>query len=205
CTISNVVSSSAGISAGGLGLCGLILTPVTGGPSLALSATSLGLGVAASVNSLTTIVVEELNRLSDESEAMRLVGASMDTLDEIVQITPKMSVKLYKTPGEGFDDLRSLRDHIHALRIARASARSAQGSRQVGRASSSSLLPMTRGAKITAVSFTSIFLGLDVFHLVKDSMHLYDVAKTESARALRNLAHNLEEKLHKFKKIHEAL
>lgn len=205
CTTSNVVSSSAGIGAGALYLCSLALTPVTGGLSLVLSATSLGLGVAASLNSLTTTVVEELNRLSDESEAKRLVGASMDTLEEIMKITPKMSVKLYKTPGEVVDDLRSLRVHIQALRIARASTRSAQGSRQVGRASSSSLLPVTRGARITAASFTSIFLVLDVYHLVKDSMHLYDGAKTESAGALRNLAHKLEERLHEFKKIHKAL
>ncbi|XP_060245107.1 apolipoprotein L3-like isoform X4 [Meriones unguiculatus] len=48
CTISNVVSSSTAVASGALGLLGLALAPFTAGASLALSATSLGLGTAAS-------------------------------------------------------------------------------------------------------------------------------------------------------------
>nr|XP_021492380.1 apolipoprotein L3-like isoform X1 [Meriones unguiculatus] len=199
CTISNVVSSSTAVASGALGLLGLALAPFTAGASLALSATSLGLGTAASVSNLTTTIVEEKNRVSDECEAKRLVRASMDTLKEISEITPKIGIKFSNT-CLALLDLRTVTKTIRTLRT-----HSGQGFRQLGRALSSSLLPMTRGARIRAGGVTSIFLVLDVYHLVKDSMHLYDGAKTESAGALRDLAKKLKEKLREFERIHEAL
>ncbi|OBS79671.1 hypothetical protein A6R68_22127, partial [Neotoma lepida] len=91
CTISNVVSSSVGIASGVLGLA---LAPFTGGVSLLLSAASVGLGAAAGVTGLTTSIVEESSRITDEAEARRLVGACQDTVIEILKMVPKFKVKL---------------------------------------------------------------------------------------------------------------
>ncbi|XP_051015311.1 apolipoprotein L3-like [Acomys russatus] len=205
CTISNVVSGSASTASGVLGILGLVLAPFTAGASLTLSATSLGLGVAASMSGVPTTMVEDLSRLSDEAEASRLVGASMDILNAILKILPKITVKLVKRGVDLFGKLKALRDHIRAIRAARAGSRSAQASRHVRSTLADSARPMTRGARIIKGAVTSIFLGLDVYHLVVNSKDLYEGQSLESARALRDLAHKLEEKLQEFGQTHSAL
>ncbi|XP_052605183.1 apolipoprotein L3-like [Peromyscus californicus insignis] len=94
CTISNVVADSTGTASGILGILGIALAPFTAGASLALTATSLGLGAAAAVTSVTTSIVEKSNRGSDKAEAEKVVKASMDTLHDILKIIPSVSVKL---------------------------------------------------------------------------------------------------------------
>ncbi|XP_052017614.1 apolipoprotein L3-like isoform X7 [Apodemus sylvaticus] len=207
CTISNVVSTSVGATSGVLGLTGLILAPFTLGASLALSAASVGLGAAASVTSLTTSIVEESISLSDESEASRLVGASMNVFEEILKIMPKISIKLYNTGMEVVDAFRTLKDQIRAIRTLRSISRPGAEARNVtstGR-SVQNVLPMTRAARFRAGGVTSLFLGLDVYNLVNESKDLYNGAKTESAGALRDLAHKLRGKLQVFEEIYKDL
>ncbi|XP_028634741.1 apolipoprotein L3-like [Grammomys surdaster] len=204
CTISNVVSSSVGTTSGVLGLLGLALAPFTAGTSLVLSVTSVGLGAAASVTSLTTTIVEESNRVSDESEASRLVGASMSILEEILKIVPKITVKLCNTGLELFNAFKTLKDQIRAIRAARSTSSSGAAASNLT-STAQRLLPMTRRARIRSGVFTALFLGLDVYHLVDDSRDLYKGAKTESARALRDLALNLEENLQVFQEFYNAL
>lgn len=207
CTISNVVSSSVSATSGVLGLIGLALAPFTAGASLVIPATSGVLGVIGSVTSLTTTIVEESIRLSDESEASRLVGASMNVLDEILKITPKISIKLYNKGVELVDAFRTLKDEIRAIRLARSISRSEEARflTSPGRRSVQALLPVTRGAGIRAGGFTTLFLAWDVYDLLNESKDLYNGAKTESAGALRDLAHKLEEKLQVFEKIYRDL
>lgn len=199
CTISNVVAESTSTVSGFLDILGLVLAPITGGTSLMLSATSLGL--VAGMTSLTTTIVEESSRLSDESEASRLVGASMDILHEIMKIMPKITVKLSNTGVDLVSACKSLKDLIRATRMSRAGYRplgqfaessSAEGSRGLGNALRTS---------IKGISITSLFLALDVYHLMTD---LYNGATTKSAAALRKLALMLERKLQEFEKIHKA-
>ncbi|XP_036032687.1 apolipoprotein L3-like [Onychomys torridus] len=203
CTISSVVADSTSTVSGVLGILGLVLTPITGGTSLMLSAAALGL--VAGMTSVTTTIVEESNRSSDEAEASHLVGASMDILHEIMTIMPKISVKLVNTGLDLVSACKTLKEQINTIRMARASSRigaqatesiSAETSKNVGKA---------LGGTIRAIGFTSIFLVLDVYHLVTDSMELFDGAKTESAGALRKLAQMLNRKLQEFEQMHEAL
>nr|XP_048283339.1 apolipoprotein L3-like isoform X1 [Myodes glareolus] len=209
CTISSVVSGSTSIASA---LLCLAVGSITGGASLLLSAASLGL--AASIASLTTTIVEESSRLSDESEASRLVGASMNILNKIMKIVPIITVKLGNTSLTLVRTWKAFKKQIDAVRTAKASshlrARAAgripdQGSRHVGRTLPSPALPVTRGARIRTVGFTSIILALDVYRLVTDSMDLYNGTPTQSATALRDLANKLEEKLQSFEQIHKAL
>ncbi|XP_052017615.1 apolipoprotein L3-like isoform X8 [Apodemus sylvaticus] len=207
CTISNVVSSSVSATSGVLSLIGLALAPITAGTSLVIPATSGVLGVIGAVTSLTTTIVEELSRLSDESEASRLVGASMNILNEILKITPKISIKLYNKGVELVGAFRTLKDEIRAIRTARSLSftEEARYLTSPGRRSVQDLLPMTREARISSGGFTSLFLAWDVYDLVNESKDLYNGAKTESAKALRDLAHKLEEKLQVFEKIYKDL
>lgn len=168
-----------------------------------LSATSLGL--VAGMASLTTTIVEESSRLSDESEASRLVGASMNTFHELMKIMPKITVKLTNTGVDLVSACKSLKDLIRATRMFRA------GYRPLGQFAENSSVEGSRElenalrASIEEISVTSLFLALDVYHLVTDSIDLYNGATTKSAAALRKLALMLERKLQEFEKIHKAL
>lgn len=208
CTISNVVSSSVGITSG---ILGLALAPFTGGGSLILSLTATGLGMTATVNSLVTTIVEESITLSDESEASRLVGASMNILVEILKITPKITIKLCNSGVELVEAFETIRDQIRAIRAARSISQVRVGDRILPSTGRSSVqgprqaLAAFRGARITAAGVTGLFILWDVCHLVVQSKDLYNGAKTESAGALRVLCHELEDKLQVFEQIYKAL
>ncbi|XP_029325859.1 apolipoprotein L3-like [Mus caroli] len=208
CTISNVVSTSASAISGAMGLLALGLVPLTEGASLLLSAASVGLGETASVTGLTTTVVEESMRRSDESEASRLVRASMNVFKEIVEIMSKITFKVLFTVMGLVPTVKILRDHIRAMRRAGVIIFPREEARNLTSTERSSVLavfPMTRGVKIRTAGFTSLSLVWDVYDLVKQSKDLYNGAKTESAGALRELAHKLEEKLQVFEQIYKVL
>ncbi|XP_052603428.1 apolipoprotein L3-like [Peromyscus californicus insignis] len=212
CTISNVVSGSVGTASGVLGILGLVLAPFTGGASLLLSATGVGLGATAGVTGATTTIVEESIRMSDEAEARRLVGASQNIIKEILNIIPKFTFKLINTGVDLVSAWKTIGQQIRAIRVARASSRSGTQARNLRnfaqgfeQALSGLALPMTRGARFRAAGLGLVSLGLDVYHLVIDSMDLHNGATTESGGALRDLAHKLEEKLREFEQIHRDL
>ncbi|OBS82345.1 hypothetical protein A6R68_23670 [Neotoma lepida] len=173
-TISSVVSISSGIL-------GLALAPFTGGASLLLSAASLGLGEAAGVTTTS----------SDEAEARQLVGASMDILNDIVAVVPKIIVQFCDKDVGILEVWEVFRKEIEAIRSARNIPRPAP--------------PRTRGGNIRSLGFIRTMLGPDVYRIVTDSMDLLDVTKPESAEVLRKLAQKLKEKLHIFDQIHKAL
>ncbi|XP_068828208.1 apolipoprotein L3-like [Capricornis sumatraensis] len=200
CTISNVVASSTGVVSGALGIIGLVLAPFTAGLSLGLSATGLGLGAAASVTGLLTMVVETVNTSSAETQASFLSKVS------------EKSARLFK-------QVKDFVKHIQAIKVARrnpqlvATARrlintrrlSVQSAQQVTRNFRGTALAATRAARIRSGVLSGIFIGLDVYSLVKDAQDLQEGAKTASAENMRQEAQELERKLEKLTRIYESL
>ncbi|XP_068828160.1 apolipoprotein L3-like [Capricornis sumatraensis] len=200
CTISNVVASSTGVVSGALGIIGLVLAPFTAGLSLGLSATGLGLGAAASVTGLLTMVVETVNTSSAETQASFLSKVS------------EKSARLFK-------QVKDFAKHIQAIKVARrnpqlvATARrlintrrlSVQSAQQVTRNFRGTALAATRAARIRSGVLSGIFIGLDVYFLVKDAQDLQEGAKTASAENMRQEAQELERKLEKLTRIYESL
>ncbi|XP_050021697.1 apolipoprotein L3-like [Alexandromys fortis] len=202
CTISNVVSGSTGIAAT---ITGLLLAPFTGGASLIIAAA--GLGAASAATGVTTTIVEESIRGADESEARRLIGASMDIMERIGKITPLIIFNVSSSGVELFGAWKTLRDHIQAIRTGRIRNVTTfrEGIRQLRNLISHDIPLGTRLARIgKGVGNVSLF-GFDVYNLVTDSIDLHNGAKTESAGALRELANNLEEKLCEFEQHHKDL
>lgn len=66
-------------------------------------------------------------------------------------------------------------------------------------------LTMAKGARIAGIVMSSIGLVIDVGFLVKESIHLHDGAKAESAEKLRQQAQELESTLEFVTEIHENL
>lgn len=204
CTISNVVSGSTSIAAT---IIGLALAPFTGGASLMISAASLGLGAAAAATGATTTIVEESIRMADESEARRLVVASIDIVNRIFKIMPLITFKVSSMGVELFCAWKTLRDHIQAIRTARTRNFTTfrQGIGQLRNLILRRTRPVITGARIAKGVGNGLIFGLDAYQLVTDSKDLHRGAKTESAGALRDLANDLEERLREFEQLHKAL
>lgn len=217
CTISNVVTNTTSTASGVLGILGLALAPVTAGGSLLLSATGVGLGAVATVTGAATVVVEETSKWSDKAEARRLLSDTMDTMKKVFdlgKIVCKLSVKSYGF----FSKLKTLGQNIRAIRVARANPHlvadakllmtarriSAQQASQVKNVFEGTALAMTKKARIRGAAIAGVFLAVDVYYLIRESMHLYDGAKSESAEELRALAQELEEKLKEFDKFYKT-
>lgn len=201
CTISNVVASSTGIASGTLSILGLVLAPFTGGLSLGLSAAGIGLGAASAVTGISTMVVENLYMSSAESQASLL---------DIAQLL-SYAYDLYQVKDFG--------KHIRAIRVARGNPRlvataqryittgrvSLPSARQVRRHFGGTPLAMSTAARIGKGVLSGLFMGLDVYSLVKDAQELQEGAKTASAENMRQKAQELEKELEKLTWIYESL
>ncbi|XP_061273321.1 apolipoprotein L3-like isoform X1 [Bos javanicus] len=201
CTISSVVVSSTGIVSGALSILGVVLAPFTAGLSLGLSATGIGLGAASAVTGISTMVVEKVNLSSAESQASLLDTAKITSYRR----------HLIKVKDFG--------KHIRAIRVARGYPRlvataqryittgrvSVQSASQVRSHFQGTALAVTRGARIWRGIVSALFMGLDVYCLVKDAQELQQGAKTASAEKMRQKAQELETKLEKLTCIYESL
>ncbi|XP_057596431.1 apolipoprotein L2-like [Hippopotamus amphibius kiboko] len=218
CTISNVAAASAGAASGVLTILGLALAPVTAGVSLALSATGLGLGAAAAVTSVSTGIVEYVSRSSAETEASRLMSSGVNKwkmLLEVLKSNPQI-VYTTKTFTEAVDCIEMIiqgQDSVSAnpglapnVNVFAGTGRiSVSGIQHVEGAIKGTALAMTKGARIIGAATAGVFLLVDVGFLVKESMHLHEGAKSESADRLRQQAWELERKLEELTRIYESL
>ncbi|XP_048196430.1 apolipoprotein L2-like [Perognathus longimembris pacificus] len=207
CTISHVVAGSTGVVSGVLTILGLALAPVTAGVSLALSATGMGLGTAADVASVATRVVDTSTKLSAKAEASSLLSTEVDKA-KVVALTQNC-----------FRDLPRLQRNIRAANLAKAnpclaaSAKrlmttgkiSARSTEQVQKAFGGTALAMTKGARVMGAATAGDSLLMDVINLVKESTHLHQGAKTESAEELRRQALELERRLEELIRVQESL
>ncbi|XP_073940500.1 apolipoprotein L3-like isoform X2 [Castor canadensis] len=209
CTISNVVASSTGAASGVITILGFALALVTAGTSLALSAGGMALGAVSTATSVTSTIVEETKMSLAKAEAHRLVSTSMDILKEVERIMFQCVPKV----AFGLDDLKAywsdLGRTVHAIKKARADPRlvrearhlmitgttSALSPERVQRTFGGTLLTKTRLALLRGGIFTGISLLINVYSLVKDSMHLYKGKEAELAKELRRVAQELEKKL----------
>ncbi|XP_008841294.2 apolipoprotein L2-like isoform X1 [Nannospalax galili] len=219
CTISKVVANTTGAVSGVLTILGFALAPVTAGGSLMLSATGMGLGAAAAVTSVSTSIVEQVNMSSAEAEAKCLVPTSKNTVEGATKPVILSTSSIASLPRNCFQNLQRIRKNIRAIQLAKANPRlaanakrlmttgriSARSTKQVQRAFGGTALAMTKGARIMGAATAGVFLLMDVVSLVKESKHLQEGAKAESAAELRRQAWDLEQKLQKLNDIYDLL
>lgn len=219
CTISNVVADSFSAASDILGLLGLFLAPVTAEGSLLLSATGLGLGVAATVTNAATSVMEESSRALDEVKAGLHASTGMHALGEDGTSVARIASKVPQVTRDITRDLEALEHHMDALRLIKANPHleedarilnttgsiPAQRARKVRTSLKGTPLAMSKEARILSATTTGAALFRDVNSLVKESKLLYEGCASESAEALRKLARELEEKLEGLIEFYETI
>ncbi|XP_075815903.1 apolipoprotein L3-like [Microtus pennsylvanicus] len=218
CAISNVVADSFSTFSDTLDLFGLFLAPVTAEGSLMLSATGLGLGVAATVTNVATSIVEEASRFSDKVKTGHHDSTGMDMLEAGAAMA-RVASKFPQAAKDIVEDLEALERHMDALRLVRANPRLEedarilaksgkipdQRARQVRATLRGTPLAMSNEARLKRATAAGVSLLQDVDSLVKTSKHLYEGAQSESAQALRELAEELEETMGKLEKFYTTL
>ncbi|VCW67520.1 unnamed protein product [Gulo gulo] len=219
CTIANIVAGSTGVVSGLLSILGLGLAPVTAGASLALLATGMGLGAAATVTQVSTSIVEDSSESSAKAQASDLTSTDFDKGPVVAKVLRDRVPQIYSLTDKCFRALQHIARNVRAIKLAKVKPRlvvnarrlmtaprvSGRGGRQVQKAFGGTALAMTRGARIMGVATAGLSLAMDVVNLVKDSGHLQEGAKAESAEDMRRQARELESKLEKLTKIYERL
>ncbi|XP_059537648.1 apolipoprotein L2-like [Myotis daubentonii] len=219
CTITQVAASSTGIVSGILTIVGLSLAPVTAGASLVLWATGVGLGAAASVTSVTAGIVDFAKKKSAKAKASRLVSTGNDTGNLVMEALHHNSFKIGLLLKKCSQSLVDILENCQAFKLAKSNplfaaeatsvmltgAISGQSSKQLQKAFGGTALTMSKGARIAGIATAGFFLLVDVIQLVKESKHLHEGAKAQSAEELRKQAQELESMLKEITCIHKSL
>ncbi|XP_055108932.1 apolipoprotein L2 isoform X2 [Symphalangus syndactylus] len=218
-TITNVVSSTAGVISDILTLIGIGLAPFTEGISLGLSETGMGMGIAAAVTGIASNAVEQAKKLWAQAQAGNLDQRESDVAKVIKEFMGENTPNFLSLIDNSYQVIQGIGKDIRAIRQARSNSQlepsatpleiigqiSAESDEEVGRVTESPTLEMSRGTKIVGVATGGILLVLDVVSLVYESKHLHEGAKSESAEELKKQAQELEGKLNILTKIHEIL
>ncbi|XP_045635922.1 apolipoprotein L3-like isoform X2 [Ursus americanus] len=219
CTRSNMVASSAGIASGVLTLLGLGLAPFTAGASLTLSAAGAGLGAAAAVTQVSNSIVEYSSESSAQAQASQLTSSEFDRGEIAARLLHDNIPQFFSSTGKFVQALPNIAKNVRAIKLARVKPSlvdkawrimrgqsvSVRSGRQVMKAFGGTALAMSKGARIMGAVTPGAFLAMDVYNLMKDSRHLKEGAKAESAEELRQDARELERKLEIVTKIYESL
>ncbi|KAK1341559.1 hypothetical protein QTO34_017974 [Cnephaeus nilssonii] len=218
CTIAQVAASSTRAVSGILTIAGLCLAPVTAGASLVLSATGVGLGAAAAVTGVTANIVEYSKDASAKAEANLLVSNGSDT-DVVAEVLRRSTPEIASLAQRCIQSLLGVMKNARAFKLAksnpllaakasrflRTGAVSARSGKQLQKAFGGTALAMSKGARVLGAATAGVFLLMDVVDLVKESKHLHEGAKAESAEELRQQAQELERRLEELTRIHESL
>ncbi|XP_034507617.1 apolipoprotein L3-like isoform X3 [Ailuropoda melanoleuca] len=141
--------------------------------------------------------VAEATLSREEADAVR---ESLDRLD--MEAEDQLARERFLT-GICVQDLGNISTNVRAIKLANINGRclmkptkaSAQGT----------ALSLTNGSQIMGMAISGISCRMDMLNFEKNSGHLQEGAKTESAEEMRREAQELESKLEELTKIYESL
>lgn len=209
--ISSIASSSVGATGGVLAIAGLVLGPVTAGASLALTVAGLGMGVTSGVNTIVTTATEAGVNRTQTNKANRALGSFMSDVEAIHDALEGVAMKniaqeqlsaamcrVVARLGGLARALDGLVDAVSAFRAgellddaARVGEPAARGARvaqelpDVGQAAARGPLALSRAARTGFILANALFVGLDVFFIIKDGMSLAKGSQSEAVKFLR--------------------
>ncbi|XP_033827743.1 uncharacterized protein LOC117375529 [Periophthalmus magnuspinnatus] len=209
--ISSVTGSSVGAVGGILSIIGLALIPVTAGASLALTLTGVGLGVTSGVNSAVTTATEvgvnhtQQKRASETFQKfMEDVSNVQDCLLEVIQQTVDGPI-IHPTTGVAMCAGVASAATKAAAAALRNTPRVAAELPDVGQAVAQVPLALSRGARGGFIALNALFLGMDVFFIVKDSMSLARGSETKASKFIRARSALWRSEMTSWQKIHKLL
>uniref|UniRef100_K7FLX5 Apolipoprotein L6 n=1 Tax=Pelodiscus sinensis TaxID=13735 RepID=K7FLX5_PELSI len=226
CTIASVAANSTSVASGILTILGLTLAPLTAGGSLALTATGIGLGAAAAATSISANLYENVSNSKERSKANDLLAkcqskfspASEATGDHLKHVLSPAS----KIPGVICKSVTGIRTNVRAFQLVKANPglkalakrltaagstarNAAKGTKQVQKALAGTTFAMSKSARVLGATAAGVFVLLDAYSLMKDSIHLAKGAQVEAAVDIREKASQLEKDLQNLSELYEEL
>ena len=219
CRISKVVAHSTGTVSGILSILRLALAPLTMGATLPLLATGFGLIIAAAVTNVSTSIVEQVNTSSMEIKTTQLLSHDRKRWKVIKDVLHKRKVHIILAKKSFIRVLEIIGKNFQFINVIEGSPALAvkvkffitegktfiHGNVQVQKTFGGMASAMAKGARITGIVLSGIGIVIDVGFLVRESIHLHDGAKAESAGKVRQQAQVLESVLELLTEIHENL
>ncbi|XP_034507616.1 apolipoprotein L3-like isoform X2 [Ailuropoda melanoleuca] len=148
-------------------------------------------------------VRESLDRLDMEAEDQLARERFLSEFPQLKMELEERIRKLLEVAGICVQDLGNISTNVRAIKLANINGRclmkptkaSAQGT----------ALSLTNGSQIMGMAISGISCRMDMLNFEKNSGHLQEGAKTESAEEMRREAQELESKLEELTKIYESL
>lgn len=208
CTVANIVADSMGLLSGILTFAGIGLAPFTGGISLALSATGMGLGALSVTTTVTSSIVEHTNMSSIEAEAKHLESAGINPVELAQEVLSDSSHRI-ASEKNSFNAFKRIARHVRALKLARASpelaARITAQSNSLVQKVFGGTPKVIKGVGLFRMAMTGLSIIVDIYNLVENSSDLQAGAKTKTAEELRQHATMLQELLEELNQVYANL
>ncbi|XP_055010901.1 apolipoprotein L4-like [Boleophthalmus pectinirostris] len=201
--ISNVAGSSVGVVGGILSIVGLALIPVTFGASMALIGTGAGLGVLSGASAVTTLAVEKGVNHTQKKEAEKRFGNFMedmnflqncldDVINQHIENVPENPI----TPNP-----KMANDCASVFKGGNIIGKGAE----VGVAAAKGAVAIGKAARGGFIALNAIFIGVDVFLIVNNSIDLYKGAPNEDSKFLRARAALWKSEINSMQQICDSL
>ncbi|XP_062264806.1 uncharacterized protein LOC133971464, partial [Platichthys flesus] len=231
--ISSVVGSSVGATGSVLSIVGLALIPVTAGVSLALTMTGLGMGITSGVNSLVTTATEIGVNKTQQKKAREVFQKFMEDVQSLQEcldkVTSQTDTKIEESiitvavgVGKGIGKVGVFAKGIDAALDAKSIAgvgkvvaeegkalrnvpRVAADIPDIGQAAAKGPLALTKSARGGLIAVNSLFLGMDIFFIVKDSISLAKGNETAFSQWIRARGTLWSSEMDSWKGIHDSL
>ncbi|TWW70450.1 hypothetical protein D4764_18G0012560 [Takifugu flavidus] len=192
--ISSIAGSSVGAVGGVMSIVGLALSPVTAGLSLGLTIAGISLGVTSGVNSIVTTLTELGVNKREKNKASK-------TLEDFMKDAGVLYECLEKVGTKG----TTLEEFAEAIaKGARGASKLVSDIPDIGQAAARGAAGFARAARVGFIALNALFVGIDVFFIVKDGLSLAKGSKSELVKFFTARAALWRSQMTSWEKIYES-
>ncbi|XP_060945802.1 uncharacterized protein LOC133022916 [Limanda limanda] len=213
--VSSMVGSSVGAAGGVLSIVGLALIPFTAGVSLALTMTGIGMGITSGVNSAVTTFTEIGVNATQKKKAREVfqkftddVQSLQECLDKVTsQVDTEMVESIIKEALgviKGLGKFGAIAKGIDALVDAASAAKLLKNEEFIAGVAKGPLA-LTKAARGGFIGLNALFLGMDIFFIIKDGISLAKGSETAFSQWIRARATLWSSEMDSWKVIHDSL
>ncbi|XP_043088507.1 apolipoprotein L3-like [Puntigrus tetrazona] len=230
-SVSNVVGSSLGITGGILSILGIVLAPFSAGASLAFTVIGAGLGVTSGANAVVTSITEsQVNRYQEQSAQNYLDSYKEDmmkikeSLKEVAHCEHCLllssgidasaighnAADIAQTGAGAFEAYAAYKGEKAAETASKFAIQHNDVPEVAAHMAKTKLantktLGIVKVSKVASGVVNALFIGLDIYCIVNESISLSQGSKSEASDLIRSRAALFKSELETWEKMHNSL